>query len=227
MYVDAAEWKSTYMVGVWADDAGTRLWEAPPTVWNQQAAELLGVEKAVKMAAYRGMKELNLGVDNLAAVWAAMNRRSKIHHRDKVTVVRRIQQTLRWSCTWTDQRQFSCKDSSECSELTVQGGGWRHKTYLFNFSQSCSLRAFTGTHPVFRGMAHRPSVVGSTFRCLVSWTLRHGMASLYPDFTQTIFTFTQFAPPGRALLRTKGFCGASGEATAHGENLYADMVAAW
>ena len=32
------------------------------------------------------------------------------------------------------------------------------RTYFFNFSQSCSLRAFTGTHPVFRGMAHRPSV---------------------------------------------------------------------
>ena len=49
------------------------------------------------MAAYRGMKELNLGVDNLAAVWAVMNRRSKIHHRTRATVVRRIQQTLRWS----------------------------------------------------------------------------------------------------------------------------------
>ena len=33
-------------------------------------------------------------------------------------------------------------------------------------------------------------------------------------------------PPERALLRTKGFCGASGEATARGENLYADMVTA-
>ena len=97
MYVDAAEWKSTYMVGVWADNAGARLWEAPPTVWNLQAAELLGVEKAVKMAAYRGMKELNLGVDNLAAVWAVLNRRLKIHHRDRATMVHRIQQTLRWS----------------------------------------------------------------------------------------------------------------------------------
>ena len=38
MYVDAAEWKSTYMVGVWSDDTGARLWEAPPTVWSQQAA---------------------------------------------------------------------------------------------------------------------------------------------------------------------------------------------
>ena len=26
-------------------------------------------------------------------------------------------------------------------------------TYFFNFCQSCSLRAFTGTHPVLRGMA--------------------------------------------------------------------------
>ena len=39
MYVDAAEWKSTYMVGLWSDKAGARLCEAPVTVWNQQAAE--------------------------------------------------------------------------------------------------------------------------------------------------------------------------------------------
>ena len=38
---------------------------------------------------------------------------------------------------------------------------------------------------VIRGMAHRPSVVRSIFCCLVSWALRHQMASLYPDFTQT------------------------------------------
>ena len=39
-------------------------------------------------------------------------------------------------------------------------------------------------------------------------------------------TGTQFTPPARALFRTNGFCGASGEATARGTNLYADMVAA-
>ena len=33
-------------------------------------------------------------------------------------------------------------------------------------------------------------------------------------------------PPEGALLRTNGFCGASGEATARGVNLYEDMVAA-
>ena len=39
-------------------------------------------------------------------------------------------------------------------------------------------------------------------------------------------TRTHCAPPGRALLRAKGFCGASGEATACGPNLYEDMAAA-
>ena len=39
-------------------------------------------------------------------------------------------------------------------------------------------------------------------------------------------SFTQFAPPERALFCTKGFCGASGEATARCVNLYANMVAA-
>ena len=97
MYVDAAEWKSTYMVGVWSDEAGARVWEAPVTVWNQQAAELSGVEEAIKMAVYRGMTSLHLGVDNLAAVWAVLGRKSKIHHRDRASTVRRCQQTLRWS----------------------------------------------------------------------------------------------------------------------------------
>ena len=39
-------------------------------------------------------------------------------------------------------------------------------------------------------------------------------------------TCTHLTPPERALLRTKGFCGALGEATARGVNLYVDMAAA-
>ena len=42
------------------------------------------------------------------------------------------------------------------------------------------------------------------------------VTNLHPLFT-----------PERALLRTKGFCSASGDAIAHGENLYTDMVNAW
>ena len=39
-------------------------------------------------------------------------------------------------------------------------------------------------------------------------------------------TRTHCAPPERALLRAKGFCGASGEATVRDVNLYEDMAAA-
>ena len=85
-------------------------------------------------------------------------------------------------------------------------------TYFFNFPQSCNLRALTGTHPSLRGIIHRPSVVRSTFRCLINWTLRE----LYPDFNH--------APAERALLRTKGFWGAFGGATACRVNLCVDMV---
>ena len=52
-------------------------------------------------------------------------------------------------------------------------------TYFFSFCQSCNLRLFTGTHPEFRGIAQRPSVVRSTFRCLVSLTLRHSARGLH------------------------------------------------
>ena len=67
--------------------------------------------------------------------------------------------------------------------------------YFFNFCQSCNLRAFTGTQPSLRGMAHRPSVVRSTFRCLVNPTLRQGIASLYPDFSHTQPGYTPRASP--------------------------------
>ena len=45
--------------------------------------------------------------------------------------------------------------------------------------------SLTGTHSVLRGIAHRPSVARSTFRCLVNRTLRQGLALLYPDFNHT------------------------------------------
>ena len=97
MYVDAAEYGSTYLVGLWSQEAGARVWECPKAVRNQQAAELQAVERAVKMAAYRRKPQVHLGADNLAAIWAALKRKTKIHHRDRATTVRRIQQTLRWS----------------------------------------------------------------------------------------------------------------------------------
>ena len=95
MYVDAAEYGNTYLVGLWSQEAGARVWECPKAVGNQQAAELQAVERAVKMAAYRRRPHVHLGADNLAAIWAALKRKTKIHHRERATTVRRIQQTLR------------------------------------------------------------------------------------------------------------------------------------
>ena len=57
------------------------------------------------------------------------------------------------------------------------------------------------------------------------WTVHTNMA-LYRSSGSCQVTCTHSAPPERALLRVNGFCGASGEATARGVNLYEDMVAA-
>ena len=64
MYVDAAEYGNTYLVGLWSKEAGARVWECPKAVRNQQAAELHAVERAVKMAAYRRRPQVHLGADN-------------------------------------------------------------------------------------------------------------------------------------------------------------------
>ena len=73
-----------------------------------------------------------------------------------------------------------------------------HIFSVFPNPTACSLRALTGTYPVLRGMAHRPSVMRSTLHCLVSRTLRHAMVSLYPDFTQTkpgwVWCYTKIQP---------------------------------
>ena len=92
-----------------------------------------------------------------------------------------------------------------------------HELYFFTFC--------TGTHPVLRGMQKKRPL-----RCSL-WVhvgcckpaVRGLLAGLAKVRRQTC---THFAPPEHALLRTKGFSGASGEATARGLNLFADMVAA-
>ena len=96
-YVDAAQFGRTYVAGLWGSGTGARLWECSSGVRNQQVAELDGVERAVKLAAYAGRRHHHLGVDNLAAVWSVLRRRTKIHHRDRARCLRHIQNTLRWS----------------------------------------------------------------------------------------------------------------------------------
>ena len=81
--------------------------------------------------------------------------------------------------------------------------------------------------PCIERHGHRPPVVRSTFR---SWWVHAGCCEpIVRGFLACLagcrVTGTCSAPPERALLRIKGFCGASGEATARGVNLYADIVA--
>ena len=106
-------------------------------------------------------------------------------------------------------------------------------TYFFNFCQSCNLRAFTGTGCVFRSQNWAAKAVASAVVRMSCSLCVHagccepavrGLFALLADFSRV--TCTQFAPPERALFRTKGFCGASGDATARGVDLYDDMVAA-
>ena len=102
-------------------------------------------------------------------------------------------------------------------------------TYFFNFCQCCE--ALVGC--VFRSQNWAAKAVASAVVRMSCSLCVHagccepavrGLFALLADFSRV--TCTQFAPPERALFRTKDFCGASGDATARGVNLYDDMVAA-
>ena len=78
-------------------------------------------------------------------------------------------------------------------------------TYFFSFPQSCNICAFSGTHPSLRGTAHRPSVVRSTFRCLVNQTLHqwhhctlmstiHSQHGAADSLGQVLFEYTPHTP---------------------------------
>ena len=71
---------------------------------------------------------------------------------------------------------------------------------------------------------HGPQTVSCQVHVALFGQLDLGFLAFLPGSSR--LTCTQFTPPGRALLRTKCFCGASGKAAARGVNLYADMVAA-
>ena len=98
-------------------------------------------------------------------------------------------------------------------------------------SQKFMLRSLGGVSLFIPKLRYKSGGLRSGWKLVVlvfaCRLLRTGSARLFcfaRDFSRV--TCTQFAPPERALLRTKGFCGASGDATARCVNLYADMVTA-
>ena len=105
-------------------------------------------------------------------------------------------------------------------------------TYIFNFCQSCNLRAFTGTQPSLRGTGQqkRWPQQSSEWHAPCG-SMQVAVSGRYGAFFARLpgscrVTCTHSAPPERALLCVSGFCGASGEAAARGVNLYEDMAAA-
>ena len=67
-FMDAAQYKSFYVVGLWGANVGYRLWQAPAWVRSQQVAELYGLQEAIKLAEYRKCRDIEIVGDNLATV---------------------------------------------------------------------------------------------------------------------------------------------------------------
>ena len=102
-------------------------------------------------------------------------------------------------CLWTGTYFFNCEASVGC---VFQPQNWAAKAVASAVVRmSCSL------------WEH----VGGCERAV------RGFLAWVPGSCRV--TRTHCAPPERVLLRAIGFCGASGEATARGVNLYEDMAA--
>ena len=66
--MDAAQYKSFYAVGMWGRDIGYRMHQAPARFRSQQVAELYGPHMAVKLVAYRRVRDPDIVGDNLATL---------------------------------------------------------------------------------------------------------------------------------------------------------------
>ena len=62
----------------------------------QHHAELAGMETAIKLAAYAGRRQMHLGVNNLAAIWAMLKSKACICHRSGLASLKRIQHMIKW-----------------------------------------------------------------------------------------------------------------------------------
>ena len=68
VYVDAAQSSGGYVAGMIHTTGDCRVWRAPPWIRNQQAAELFGLERVLKVAAYTRSQHTKVVGDNLASL---------------------------------------------------------------------------------------------------------------------------------------------------------------
>ena len=68
VYVDAAQSSGGYVAGMIHTTGDCRVWRAPPWIRKQQAAELFGLERVLKVAAYTRSQHTKVVGDNLASL---------------------------------------------------------------------------------------------------------------------------------------------------------------
>ena len=104
-FVDAAGTWSGYWSAIWSPCLRPKIVQHHPWVNNQQAAELAGIVHAVRVAAYKGCRSLNVVFDNQAAICSAISGRTRIMCSAQLRLLRQLQHVLRWSgiqlaCYW-------------------------------------------------------------------------------------------------------------------------------
>ena len=97
VYVDAAQSSGGYVAGMIHTTGDCRVWRAPPWIRNQQAAELFGLERVLKVAAYTGSQHTKVVGDNLASLIQVVQGRARIRAPAQQRLLRRIAHCLRWS----------------------------------------------------------------------------------------------------------------------------------
>ena len=95
--MDAAPYKSLFVVGLWGQDLAYCVWQALTWVRTQQVAELFRLHQAIKLAAYRDHTDIDIVGDNLATLQQVVQQRARAPLQHQQRILRRIHHTMRWS----------------------------------------------------------------------------------------------------------------------------------
>lgn len=96
-FVDAAKQFHSYYIGIWCPPTGPKIVLCPKWVETQQAAELFGIECALRQAANQGRKFVTIVTDNVAAAFSAIKNKASTSLLAQNRILRRMQHILRWS----------------------------------------------------------------------------------------------------------------------------------
>ena len=93
--LDAAPYKSLFVVGLWGQDIGYCMWQTPNWVQTQQVAELFGLHEAIKLAACRGKHDIDIVGDNVATLQQVTHQRARAPPRLHQRILPNVHHTMR------------------------------------------------------------------------------------------------------------------------------------